>query len=515
MKAPRRSLTHQTVSGLLWTFYGKGAYALLQMVILAILARLVSPTDFGVVSAALIVIGLSTIMSQVGLAPALVQRSHLERRHIDSAFLVSLLLGLGLGAVIWLGAPLAARFFRIDGVTPVLRALGWLFPLQGLATVAESLVQRDLRFRWLANVDVISYGAGYGAVGIPAALLGWGVWALVAGQLAHNAFKTAILLYGRPPHLRGRLDLGALRDLMYFSGGFTIARVANQVAQQGDYLVVGRFLGATQLGYYGRAYNLMSAPAAGIGTVLDAVLFPVMARVQHEARRLAAAYRRGIALITLVVLPPSVVLVLLAPEVVHVVLGPRWTPMVVPFQILGAGMLFRTGAKLGDSLTRATGAVYRRAWRQIVYAGMVVGGAVAGQHWGITGVAWFVLGALAINFLLMAQLSLSEAAMPWSRLWAAQLPAVLLALATAPPVWGLAAALRRWGAPPLVTLALGGALMTGSALMLALALPRTFLGPDGQWMLDTLRGYGRRLLRGAAPATGDIEPSGISAINTE
>jgi PST family polysaccharide transporter len=505
MNQPRRSLTHQTLSGLLWTFYGKGAYALLQMAILAILARLVSPTDFGVVSAALIVIGLSTIMSQVGLAPALVQREALERRHIDTAFLASLLLGLGLGLAIWVAAPLAAGFFRIEGVTPVLRALAWLFPLQGLATVAESLVKRELRFRWLANVDVISYGAGYGLVGIPAALLGWGVWALVAGQLAHNAFKTGLLLYGKPPHLRGRPDLGALRDLMYFGGGFTVAKIANQVAQQGDYLVVGRFLGATQLGYYGRAYNLMSAPASGIGTILDAVLFPVMARVQNESHRLAAAYRRGIALITLVVLPPSVVLVLLAPEVVHVVLGPRWSPMIVPFQILGAGMLFRTSSKLGDSLTRATGAVYRRAWRQIVYAVLVVGGAVIGQRWGIAGVAWFVLGALAVNFLLMAQLSLSEAAMSWSELWRAQLPAAWLALATALPVWGLATALRHWSVMPLMTLIGGGALMLACALPLAYAFPRAFLGADGLWMLDMMRGYARKLAGGDAKAPLSVE----------
>lgn len=500
MSGRRKSLTHQTLSGLLWTFYGKGAYALLQIAILAILARLVSPADFGVVSAALIVIGLSTIMSQVGLAPALVQREALERRHIDSAFFASLLLGLLLGVTIWVAAPLVSGFFRIGGVTPVLRALAWLFPLQGLATVAESLVKRELRFRWLANVDVISYGAGYGLVGIPAALLGWGVWALVAGQLAHNTFKTAILLYGKPPHLSSPVDFGALRDLMYFSGGFTVAKIANQAAQQGEKIVVGRFLGATQLGYYGRAYNLMSAPAAGIGTVLDAVLFPVMARVQSESQRLAVAYRRGMALITLVVLPPSAVLVLLAPEVVRVVLGPRWTPVIAPFQILGAGMLFRTSSKLGDSLTRATGAVYRRAWRQIVYALMVVGGAIVGQRWGIAGVAWFVVGALTVNFLLMAQLSLSEAAMPWSRLWLAQLPAALLTLASLPLVWGLAAALRHWGMPAVVTLTTGGALMLATCLLLAFAFPRVFLGPDGLWMLDTMRGYARRLVsRGGTP----------------
>ena len=108
--------------------------------------------------------------------------------------------------------------------------------------------------------------------------------------------------------------------------------------------------------------------------------------------RLAAAYLRAVALIALLVLPLSAALILLAPEVVRVALGPRWGLAVAPFQILGIGMLFRTSYKMSDSIARSTGAVYRRAWRQVIYAALVVVGAWVGQHWGIAGVAW---GALA------------------------------------------------------------------------------------------------------------------------
>ena len=490
---PGWSLTHQTLAGLLWMLYGKGAYALLQLLVVAVLARLISPTDFGVVGAALIVIGVSTIVSRLGLGPALVQRPALERRHIDTAFTTSVLLGAVLGAFAWLVAPLAAEFFRIEGVKPVLRALAVVFPLQGMATVAESLMRRELRFRWLANLDVISYGIGYGAVGITLALLGLGVWALVLGQIAHNAVKTAMLLSGQPPRIWSVPDRRAFSELMYFGGGFTVAKIANQLAQQGDYLVVGRFLGPAALAYYGRAYNLMSAPASGFGTILDAVLFPTMARVQTDAKRLAAAYRRGVALIALVVLPVSPALVLLAPEVVRVVLGPRWTPVIVPFQILAAGMLFRTSAKMGDSLARATGAVFRRAWRQILYAALVIGGAWVGQRCGIVGVAWGVLLALGVNFLLMAQLSLSEAAMRWSDYGRAHLPAFLVTLASSPLVWILATAFRHWGIAPAATVITGLAVVVGCSLLLMLVAPGTFLGSDGRWMVDTMRSFVHKL----------------------
>src|SRR5439155_10953704 len=120
----------------------------------------------------------------------------------------------------------------------------------------------------------------------------------------------------------------------------------------------------------------------------------------------------------------SVALVLLAPEAVHVLLGARWTRVVAPFQILAIGMLFRTSYKMSDSLTRATGAVYRRAWRQVVYAGLVIGGAWIGQHWDLTGVAWGVLASLTINFLLMAQLSLTVAGLTWTSLWHMHVPGV-------------------------------------------------------------------------------------------
>jgi O-antigen/teichoic acid export membrane protein len=493
----KRSLTHQTVAGMLWMIYGKVAFAILQLLILGVLARLLSPADFGVVSAAAVVIGFSAIVSQLGLGPALVQRPDLEPRHVETAFTASVVLGLFLGAVIYFGAPLAAEFLRMPGVTPVLHVLAWVFPLQGLQTVASSLMSRELRFRWLANLDVITYAIGYGLVGVITALLGWGVWALVAAQMAQTLLKTSVLLTQYPPRFRQFTDHRAFRELMYFGGGFTAARIANYVALNGDNMTVGRFLGPSALGYYGRAYSLMSAPAYGFGTVLDAVLFPAMAKVQDDPRRLSAAYRRGVALIALLVLMPSLAIILLAPEVIHVALGARWAAVVAPFQILAIGMLFRTSYKMSDSITRSTGAVYRRAWRQALYAVLVVGGAWIGQHWGITGVAWGTLAALTVNFLMMAQLGLDVGHLTWGAFWRAHEPAVYLTVACAPVIWGAATLLRHWGLPPVPIVIAVPLLALGTALLLVFRAPATFLGQDGLWMLETMRNFIRKFVRPA------------------
>ncbi len=505
----KSSLTHHTVAGIMWMSYGKAAFFVLQLVVVGVLARLITPAAFGVVNAALIVTGFSAIVSQLGLGPALVQRPELERRHIDTAFTFSFLFGLSLGAILWFGAPYAATFLRMPDVTPVMRALSWVFPLNGLQTVGQSLLSRDLHFSWLANLDVVSYGIGFGVVGIVTALLGWGVWALVAAQIGQSLGRTAVLLWKHPPRLRLIFDGPAFRDLAYFGGGFTMARIANYVAVNGDNMIVGRFLGAAPLGYYGRAYSLMSAPAYAFCTVLDQVLFPAMAKVQDDLKRLAAAYRRGVALIALMVLPASAAIIFLAPEVIRVALGAKWGPAVAPFQVLGLGMLFRTSYKMSDSISRSTGAVYRRAWRQVIYGGLVVLGAWIGTRWGIVGVSWGALSALTVNFFLMAALGQQVAGLTWWEFWVAHRPAVFLTLASFPFVWASAVGLRHVGAPAVVTLVAAGALLITICGLAIWRLPRVFLGADGQWMADTMLGFVRKLRRteGGPKLSGAFAPT--------
>src|SRR2546422_3055748 len=108
-------------------------------------------------------------------------------------------LGLVLGAILWVLAPQIAGFFRIPAVEPVLRTFAWTFPLAGLSLVAYAVTQRALRFRWLAIVDVVSFGVGYGVVGVTLALLGFGVWALVAAEMSKVGLYTIILVAAHPP----------------------------------------------------------------------------------------------------------------------------------------------------------------------------------------------------------------------------------------------------------------------------------------------------------------------------
>lgn len=510
MSQPLPGLTRHVLHGIFWTFLGTGTQQLLRLMAFIVLARLLSPHDFGVVGAALVVIGLSTIFSQVGVGPAIVQRPVLEPRHLRVGFTISLALSASFMTLIWSTAPLIAWFFRIPELAPVVRVLALVFVCQGAGTIAEALAQRELRFRWLAGVEVVSFAGGFGLVSVPLAWLGLGVWALVYGQLAESLIKTTILLAGRRHPKRLLLEWQPTRELLYFGGGFTLAKLGNYLALQGDNVVVGRWLGPQALGLYGQAYNLMTASALLVGQVLDRVLFPAMARVQSDLPKLRGAYRRGAVLVALVTLPGGCVLYLLAPELILLLLGPKWAGAVAPFQILSLGLLFRASYKLSDSVSRATGAVYRRAWRQGIYAMAVLAGAWVGQHWGIAGVAWGVVAAICLNFLLMAQLSLKLICMSWLDFAVAHLRAVPLTAALGGSMWVLVELSRSnaWPAPAI--LAAGAAWMGIFSLSLCLLWPGLFLGPEGRWLVGTLTrmldGRLHRRVRRVLEHAGNLRP---------
>jgi PST family polysaccharide transporter len=480
VSASNGRLTEQTILGLAWTSLAMGAQAVLQLVALILLARLLQPSEFGLFAAAMVITGFCAIFSELGVGPAIVQRPDLEERHVRVGFTLSLLLSVAMGALVWLTAPAVAGFFKMPDLEAVVRVIAASFPLQGLVVVAMSLAQRHFRFRWLALVDAGAFGLGFVVVAPILTLLGLGIWALIGAYLAQQAARTIMLLWGQP-HAKGLLlERAAISELLYFGAGFTLARVLNFAAGHGDNLVVGRGLGAHALGVYGHAYQLMAAPAMLVGQVLDRVLFPAMARVQLEPQRLARAYRSGISACALLMLPASIMVAVLAEEVVAVLLGPAWSGVALPLGILACGMLFRTSYKLSDTIARATGAVYARAWRQGAFALAVISGSAVGQYWGLGGVAWGIFAALGINFTLMAQLSLRLTGITWAEFGRAHLPGLVLAVIVGVGTWVATGWLRGQHTPPLLILlavCLLAALLGASLTWLK---PAFFLGPDAR-----------------------------------
>jgi PST family polysaccharide transporter len=383
-------------------------------------------------------------------------------------------------------APLIASFMRMNDLTLILQVTAPLFVVQSFFVIPNSILSRNMNFRIQTIVQIISYGIGYGLVGIILALLKWGVWALVGAQIGQALLGSILTSIFQPYSKKLQIDVASFKELFYFGGGFTLARIGNYFAGNVDNLVVGRWLGEDALGMYSRAFQLIVMPANLFGQVLDTVLFPAMAAVQDSKSRLTSAFRRGVLFITVVVLPISVLSVILAPEIIRIVLGKNWENAIAPFQILSISILFRTSYKMSDSLARATGAVYDRAWRQILFAVFVFLGAWIGTRWGLAGVASGVLLATCLNYVFMAHLSLKLISMSWKDFFKDQIPSFAFAIFSSLVIWGAAAWMRAFSVSSILVV-LASMLLMGLLMGAGLWIkPSFFLGADGLWVLDLL-----------------------------
>lgn len=407
------SLTKKTFKAFFWQFGGTIFKMVAQLAVLFILARLIPKADFGIVSSALIVVGLAKLVSQMGVGPALVQKNNLTTLHIRAGATLTFIFSLVLFATVFFSSGLIATFFRMPELVKVMKVVSTLFILEGITTVSWSLLLRDMRQKTLVIIDFISYSIGYGLVALTLAYFGYGLWALIGGQLMQSLLQCILTYLWSRHSLLPYWGIPEIKELLYYGGGFTLAKLFNYTALQGDNAITGRYLGDTALGLYSRAYAIMVQPVSLIGSSIDRALFPAMAARQNQKDKLIEAFIHGAQMIHFACIPISFIIIFTADEIINVALGPGWEEAIIPLQILTAGLIFRMGYKMGDSLARATGKVYNRAKRTFIYAIVMIIGCYIGTFWGINGVAVGTLIAVTVNYILMIHLSLTILDISW------------------------------------------------------------------------------------------------------
>jgi PST family polysaccharide transporter len=475
-----------------WRCVAVAARFLLKLGITVVLARLVSPRDFGIVAIALIIVDFAARISEIGFSPAIVQRADLNDLHIRVAFTLAAGLGAAFTVAMALTAPVMAAFFRAPDATAVLRAVSLVFLLSSLSTVSTALLQRRLAIRRLLVVDVGSYVVGFGAIGITLAVLGFGAWALVWASLGQAAARAAFGIVAAPHAVRPALLTRESRQLVSFAAGNSLTGCLNYAAANGDYFVIGRALGPAPLGLYNRAYHLMTLPVGVISSVLGFVLLSTFSKLQGDAGQLRAAFLRAVRLSTLLVYPMLAAMIVMGPELVTGLYGPNWAAATTAFQLLCLGGLLSTVNTLLDALIKAKGAVFRHSLRQLAYAAAVVTGSAAGSRWGIEGAAIGVDAALLLTYVLLARLVLSLLRMRGRDVLAAQAPALVVAAAVA-----AAAGATRTG---LVALGIGD-VVTAATTVLAASAAALIVFSASWWPLKEARGlFEREVRRGLAMA---------------
>lgn len=333
------------MSGLRWTYLSLVAGVVLQLAYQAVINRLLDPTAFGLLTAALLIIRFSKFFADMGVGRALVQKSELDEEDVRASFASSLLLGLGAYALVWVTAPAVASFFGQTEATgadvvPVIRVTALSLVLTALGTTSQSLLQREMRFAELGAQELVSYTAGFLFVGIGLAAAGAGVWSLVAAQLVQAATATA-LTYARARHsLRPLLAWRRLRPLYSFGSRASVISLVDYLASNLDTIAVGRYFNTALLGQYNRAYYLTTFPTRQLTTSISKVLFPGFSRIQADTARTRRAYLGALSVAAVLLLPVCAGMAVAAQEFVLTLLGPQWGEAadLVPLLTIAAGL---------------------------------------------------------------------------------------------------------------------------------------------------------------------------------
>lgn len=394
-----KNLFSNALRGFLWFTGATAVHSVLRLIFVATLARLLSPSDFGVMATAMLVVKFSEVILQMGVGPALVQKKDLTKKHLDSAITLTLIMGVGMYGLFLLFNPLIEEFFGMSGLKEILNLLCLIIPLRMFSQVSYSTLQRDFKFKKLAGWDVFSYAVGYGGLGILLAKLDFGVYALVYAATVQALLYTVILYFLNPHSLRFRIYKNETYELVNYGAGFTLASVFNYMGRNGDTFVVSKFLGELQLGFYDRAYTLMNVVNNVLGSTINKVMFPTFSSIQDNKGKIEQALSKSFNLSFGVLIPASFFCYMLADDIVLFLLGDKWSGSVAPFRILCFFFAFRVTGKISSVTMKGLGFIYQHAVSQFIYMGVVVLGGLMVIDSGITSMAWIVGLGITTVFL--------------------------------------------------------------------------------------------------------------------
>ena len=330
---PGETLSKKVVKGGFWVFFLRIVNRGFSLIRLIILARILSPNDFGLMGIALLTMSALETFSQTGFQAALIQKKEDITSHLDAAWTVLILRGLILFTILYFITPYAAIFFDAPEAKPIIRVIGFSVLFQAFTNIGVIYFKKELEF----NKEFIYQFAGTLAdfiVAVTAVLILKNVWALVFGLLAGNATRCIVSYLIHPYKPRLSSDLGRAKELFGFGKWILGSSILVFLITQGDDIFVGKLLGTTVLGFYQLAYRISNMPATEITHVISQVTFPAYSKLQDNLPKLRETYLKVLQFIAFLSFPIAGLIFILAPDFTKIFLGEKWMPMVHVMQIL-------------------------------------------------------------------------------------------------------------------------------------------------------------------------------------
>lgn len=338
----------------LWVGGTAVIHAIIGIVRSVVLARLLSPEIFGLMGIALIALRMFETVTRPGLAQALIARQQDFSEAAPTAFSILVMRGLALASLLALSAPWIGQFYKEPQLVPLLMALSTVFLIESLTSINAIAHQRNLDFRRLSYLSLVSVVSGL-IVTIGLAYWLRSVWALVIGQIVSVSVQSACSYYFVGGRIRFGFDAAIARDLFRYGKFVTGSSVVVYVASELDSAVVGKILGIEQLGYYALALTVATLATANLSKVASSIMMPAYSKLQSDRAALRNAYLRSLELVLLLVMPAAAGLILLAGSFIEVVYGSQWLAATLPLQILAVFGLLRAMVSFSGFLFEGIG----------------------------------------------------------------------------------------------------------------------------------------------------------------
>ena len=389
--ADLRNLDTVFVRGVAWTATVKWITQLLTWGTTVVVARLLVPSDYGLIGMATIYIDLIVLFSEFGIGTTIVTIRDLSEDQISQLNTTALFLGF-LGFLVSASAAIPlGKFYRAPNLPLVVVVLSGGFVASGFRTVPYSLLQKELRFKLLAVIEG-AQGIVQALVTLILAFLGFGYWALVLGILSFTLTSTGLVLIRRR-HSYALPKYASIRKAIHYSRHILIGRLCWASYTDSDFIIAGRVLGEAPLGAYTLAWTLAHAPIEKLTTLINRVAPSVFATIQTDPRALRRYIRNITGGMALIIFPATVGLALVAPEFVPLVLGSKWSGVVAPLELLALHALIRSNVILLTPLLNVIGEERLVMWNSVVGLFVLPASFFIGSRWGTVGIAagWVVI----------------------------------------------------------------------------------------------------------------------------
>lgn len=379
-------LRDQVFFGLSWSFLSKIFWQLTKALTSIILTRLLNPDEFGVYAMLLTVTNFTQLFGELGFTKIIVQKKSIPKHYYSTIFWFNLLAGVLLSLIVSLFAPFISDFYNQTELIDLLRVFSLDFILYSLTIVQLGILMREMKFRKLAIIDILSVFIS-ASIGISLAFIGAGVWSLIAQTLSFTASRaiTIWIISSWRPSLN--YNWRFIVDDLRFGGSLLGAQLLNQITRNIDYILIGYYFSATQLGFYNRAYSLSMIPVAIVVQVVSKVIFPAFSKIQNDNKRIRLAFLRVIQMVGFIIFPILTGAIVVADKFISLIFGYKWIEMVTIFQVLSFTALIQSISKLDGNLYYSKGRADLQLKVGLGIKTFEILGIIIGLNWGILGVA--------------------------------------------------------------------------------------------------------------------------------